>query len=40
MYIETKTSFDFLDTKKILFFNVKDFILSKLSVKYILGDIK
>ena len=41
IYIGTKTTFDFSDTKKILFFNVKDFIFSKYICEiYILADIK
>ena len=41
IYIGTKTTFDFSDTKKFLFFNVKDFIFSKCICEiYILADIK
>ena len=39
--IETKTTFDFSETKKFLFFNVKDFIFNKyICEMYILADIK
>ena len=41
IYIGTKTTFDFSDTKKILFFNVKYFIFCKFICEiYILADIK
>ena len=41
IYIRTKTTFDFSDTKKFVYFNVKDFIFSKYICEiYILEDIK
>ena len=41
IFIEKKTTFDFSDTKKILFSNVKDFTFKRyICEMYILADIK